>query len=351
MNQTYIRNILYTAAALLLVLTVIYLSKPGDLSSPEEENPNDKAESFFRSQSDSDGYSVDPYYLEGAKTLFSPDGRFLNFEEIFERAKKGELNLVSELWALRRQCPEGSTREQCHEYIKAFLKNEFSEADANRLIGMLSNYLKYEEAMVNLDTTSKSFSNYEKYEQVKQLRRKIFSKEDADLIFGLEESTAEFSFNRKNFLEETKNLKSDERIRLYNEFRKKSFGPYYDAVITREPKFDRFETEMELRQSEYSKLPLKEREIKEKEIRIQYFGKDGNERMEKVLQEIKEEEEKISKLEVEEKKLLAKNPNLSTEEKERKLMELRTTVLGSKELAEEYSRRIEYERSLKNQSE
>lgn len=350
MNQTLIRNTLYTLSAFVLILVVIYLAKPNEFASSEEANPNDKAESFFRNQSEDEGYTIDPYYLEGAKTLFSADGDFLKFEQIISRAKTGELNLVSELWTLRRQCPEGSTREQCHEYIKAFLKNEYSEADANRLIQMLTNYLKYESAMVDLDTTSNSFSNYEKYEKVKELRRKIFSKEDANLIFGLEEATADFSFNRKNFLDETKNLSADERIRQYDAFRKKSFGNYYNALVAREPKFDRFETEMELRQQELSKLSPKDRENKEKEIRISYFGKDGNERMEKVLREIKEEEEKISRLEQEEKKFLNQNPNLSATDREKKLMEMRSEILGSKELAEEYSRRIEYERTLKNQS-
>lgn len=58
---------------------------------------------------------------------------------------------------------------------------------------------------------------------------------------------------------------------------------------------------MDLRQIELSKLSSSDRENKEKEVRIRYFGKDGNERMEKVLKEMKEEEEKISKLQVEEK--------------------------------------------------
>lgn len=346
MNVKNLRYLSYGIGALLLVYIIFRTFSPNTMESTNDENPNDKAESYFRTQSD--GFSVDPFYLESAKTIFTADGQFLRFEDILSRAKSGELNLVSELWNLRRQCPEGSTREQCHEYIKAFIQNEYSGEDAKRLIGMLSNYLKYEEAMVQLDPTSKSYTNQERYEQIKQLRRKYFAKEDAELIFGLEEATADFSFNRKNFLDETKNLKADERIRLYEDFRKKSFGTFYKAVAAREPKFDKFETEMDLRQNELSKLSGTERETKEKEVRIRYFGKDGNDRMEKVLKEMKEEEEKISKLQVEEKNLLKAYPNLSESEREKKLMELRVQTLGSKELAEEYSRRMEYEKTLKN---
>ncbi|MCG6151822.1 lipase secretion chaperone [Leptospira bandrabouensis] len=346
MNLKIFRYLSYVLVAILLLYIVYRIIGPSELETSNEENPNDKAESYFRTQSD--GFSVDPFYLESAKTIFSPDGQFLRFDEILSRAKSGELNLVSELWNLRRQCPEGSTREQCHEYIKAFLQNEYGGEDAKRLINMLSNYLKYEEAMVHLDPSSKSYTNQERYEQIKQLRRKYFAKEDAELIFGLEEATADFSFNRKNFLDETKNLKADERLRLYEDYRKKSFGNYYNAVVAREPLFDKFENEMDLRQAELSRLSGSERESKEKEVRIRYFGKDGNDRMEKVLKEIKEEEEKISKLQGEEKNLLKNYPNLSESEREKKLMELRIQTLGSKELAEEYTRRMEYEKTLKN---
>ncbi|MCT8333329.1 lipase chaperone [Leptospira sp. 85282-16] len=346
MNLKIFRYLSYVLGAILLLYIVYRIIGPKELEISNEENPNDKAESYFRTQSD--GFSVDPFYLESAKTIFSPDGQFLRFDEILSRAKSGELNLVSELWNLRRQCPEGSTREQCHEYIKAFLQNEYGGEDAKRLINMLSNYLKYEEAMVHLDPSSKSYTNQERYEQIKQLRRKYFAKEDAELIFGLEEATADFSFNRKNFLDETKNLKADERLRLYEDYRKKSFGNYYNAVVAREPLFDKFENEMDLRQAELSRLSGSEKESKEKEVRIRYFGKDGNDRMEKVLKEIKEEEEKISKLQGEEKNLLKNYPNLSESEREKKLMELRIQTLGSKELAEEYTRRMEYEKTLKN---
>ncbi|GBF42589.1 hypothetical protein LPTSP2_18790 [Leptospira ellinghausenii] len=346
MHTKYLRFVSFGAIAIIFVIVIYQFTKPNDFGPSNEENPNDKAESFFRTQSD--GFSVDPFYLESAKSIFSPDGQFLHFDEIIAKAKSGDLNLISELWNLRRQCPEGSTREQCHEYIKAFIQNEYSGEDAKKLLNLLTNYLKYEEAMVQLDPSSKSFTNAERYEQIKQLRRKYFSKEDADLIFGLEEATADFSFNRKNFLEETKNLKADERIRLYEDYRKKSFGNYYNAVVSREPQYDKFETEMDLRQNELVKLSGTERESKEREVRIRYFGKDGNDRMEKVLREMKEEEERISKLEIEEKNLLKNYPNLSNAEKEKKLMELRIKTLGNKELAEEYTRRLEYENTLKN---
>ncbi|TGL09825.1 lipase chaperone [Leptospira levettii] len=346
MHTKYLRFLSFGAIVIVFVIVIYQFTKTNEFGSSNEENPNDKAESFFRTQSD--GFSVDPFYLESAKSIFSPDGQFLRFDEIIAKAKSGDLNLISELWNLRRQCPEGSTREQCHEYIKAFIQNEYSGEDAKKLLNLLTNYLKYEEAMVQLDPSSKAFTNAERYEQIKQLRRKYFSKEDADLIFGLEEATADFSFNRKNFLEETKNLKAEERIRLYEEYRKKSFGAYYNAVVSREPQYDKFETEMDLRQNELTKLFGAERESKEREVRTRYFGKDGNERMEKVLREMKEEEEKISKLEIEEKNLLKNNPNLSNAEKEKKLMELRIKTFGNKELAEEYSRRLEYENSLKN---
>ncbi|MDF3819333.1 lipase secretion chaperone [Leptospira sp. 96542] len=345
MNKKNIRISLYLLGAAFVITISILLFSKEKTDYVESENPNDKAESFFRTQSD--GFSVDPYYLESAKSMFSPEGRFLKFDEIIDRARRGELNFVSELWALRRQCPTDYTREQCHEFIKAFIQNEYSGKEADHLTKLLTNYLKYEDAMIQLDPGSKSYTNMERYEQIKKLRRNFFSKEDAELIFGLEEATADFSFNRKNFLDDTKNLKGDDRIRKYEDYRKKTFGNYYDSIVAREPSYDRFETEMELRQNELAKLNGSERDNKEKEIRIRYFGKDGNERMEKVLKEMKEEEEQISKLETEESNFMKKNSNLSKEEMDKKLLELRIKMLGSKELAEEYGRRLEYENTLK----
>ncbi|GBF50334.1 hypothetical protein LPTSP4_18590 [Leptospira ryugenii] len=328
---------------LVILLGVSYMN-PSRQESESEENPNEKAISYFQNQED--GFFVDPFYLESAKSIFTGEGGFLSYEEIISKAKSGELNLIFELWNLRRQCPEGSTREQCHEYIKAFLQNQYSAEEAKKLIQMLTNYLKYEEAMANIDTSSQSYTNQEMYDTIKQMRRKFFSKEEAELIFGLEEATAEFSYNRKNFLEETKNLKAEDRLKSYEEFRKKTFGQYYKAIAEREPKYDKFETEMELRRNELTKLSAQERDTKEKEIRIRYFGKEGNERIEKVLKDMKEEEERITKLEKEEANFLKNNPNLSASERDKKLLEMRTQALGSKELAEEYGRRLEYEKTL-----
>ncbi|TGN20767.1 lipase secretion chaperone [Leptospira idonii] len=349
MNRKLILILLSSLSALVLILILIKVfSGSPEQTQNEEENPNDKAQSYFSSSGD--GFEVDPYYLESSKNLFQPDGRFLRFDEIMDRVRSGEINLVSELWTLRRQCPEGSTREQCNEYIKAFLKNQYSEEEAKHLMTLLNGYLRYEEAMVQFETP-KDISNQEKYELVKNFRRKFFSNDDANLVFGLEETTAEFSFNRKQFLDETKNVSGDERIRQYDQFRKKTFGNYYESVQAREPKFGKFETEMELRNIELSKLDSSQRDTKEKEIRIRYFGKDGNERMEKVLKDMKEEEEREKKLAKEEEEYLRKNPNLPEKEKEKKLLEMRTQILGSKELAEEYTRRQEYEKNMKELTE
>ncbi|TGN10478.1 lipase secretion chaperone [Leptospira ilyithenensis] len=336
-------------ALLFLAFYLFYrLFTQAQIATSSERSENDKAKSYFSQASD--GFEVDSFYLESSKNLFQSDGGFLRFDEIMARARTGEINLVSELWTLRRQCPEGSTREQCNEYVKAFLKNEYSGDEANKLISLLNSYLRYEEAMSHYELPANA-SNEEKYELVKTFRRTFFSRDDADFVFGLEEATADFSFNRRKFLDETKNVSGDERMRQYENYRKKTFGDYYDSVSAREPKFDRYETELELRNNELAKLDPTAKESKEREVRTRYFGKDGNDRMEKVTRELKQEEEKENQLAKEEAEFLRKNPNLKGDEKNRKLMELRTQVLGSKESAEEYSRRKQYETEMKNLSE
>jgi len=298
----------------------------------------DAPENFFTSPFSSSDGSMDTM----ESSLFQPDGNFLSFFEVMAKARSGEISLVSELWALRRQCPENATREQCKSLLISFLQKEYGTEDASKLIELLEKYYSYEEELSKRDFASKA-NLEDKYDRIKELRRQIFSKEDAELIFGLEEAQVEYQFAGKRFLEETKKLSGEERVKQYEIFRKKVYGNYYPVVLNREPAYDRYTMELELRSIELEKLPLEKREEKERELRIRYFGKEGNQRMEKVAEDLRKEREREEKLLQLEKDFLQKNPRLSDKEKEARIFDLRVQTLGGKDAAEEYSRRREAE--------
>ncbi|MGQ2870920.1 lipase secretion chaperone, partial [Leptospira santarosai] len=44
--------------------------------------------------------------VDTSRRIFDENGNWLSFDELLRYASTGEINLVSELWALRKECPE-----------------------------------------------------------------------------------------------------------------------------------------------------------------------------------------------------------------------------------------------------
>jgi len=279
-------------------------------------------------------------------SLLSPEGAdifdeddLLGYEELMAAARTGKISLVSELWRMRRKCGTDDI-EKCDEQLRAFLKGKFRFPDNEKLIALLDKYILYEKTMRQFKMPD-NVTSQQKYALIREQRRKIFGDEDASLVFGLEEAKAVFSFQYQDFVKASAGQKGDVRIAKYEEMRKKAYGSYYDAIVAAEPAFNRFETEMALRDTDLAGAGAGKDALVQS-VREKYFGTEGAARMAEVDKQLAQEEARERELEAAEKKFLSENPSMSTEEKEKRLIELRIKYLGADE-AEAYARRKKLE--------
>ncbi|MCE9500054.1 MAG: lipase chaperone [Leptospira sp.] len=272
---------------------------------------------------------------ESAGSLFD-DGNTLSYNQIMDLAQKGKLDLVSELWKLRNKCGEEMSLEKCHLMIAAFLNSHYPDPQNKHLSRMFSNYLQYEEDMKNFKINP-DLNTRERLAILNKKRSQIFGEKDAKLIFGMADSRLEFAEALSNFLNSTKNQPGAIRVKSYEKLRRDIYGDYYNGVMENESKFDQYQMETTLRENDIKKSGDESKPMV-REMRVKYFGKDGADRLEKVDEEIRERENRYSKLKSEESRIIAENPSISQEEKQKKLNDLRVKILG-KEEAEEYSRR------------
>ncbi|MDV6236622.1 lipase secretion chaperone [Leptospira ellisii] len=331
-------------AAVLIALVWFVFFNP---SSGSKGSSSDSDAEFTLQRSESGEWVLNQAVVDTSRRIFDENGDWLSFDELIQYASTGEVNLVSELWALRRQCPENSGFEQCNEIIRAFIADHYSGKDAEYLMKLFSGYLKYETVMREYELPDK-LNRAEKYELVKRKRREFFSENDAKLVFGMEEAEETFRDSLGGFLKETESLSGDKRMERYDEFRKNVYGQYYNTLKTREPKFNTYETEMFLREKELEKMNLSDKTGKTRSIREKYFGKDGADRIDAVYKEIEEREKKEKSTQNEEADWIRKNSNIKGDAREKALMEIRIRNLGPEE-AEEYSRRLKYEEEIKKQ--
>lgn len=321
------KKLILTAAAaiLLLVAAILILGRGGKTDFSGTGLPDEQFESWSLLS------------VSGAD-IFDEDD-MLGYEELMAAARTGKISLVSELWRMRRKCGSKDI-EKCDEELRAFLKEKFKFPDNEKLIALLDKYITYEKTMRQFKMPD-NLSSQQKYALIREQRRKIFGEEDAALVFGLEEAKAFFSFQYQDFVKATAGQKGDARMAKYEEMRKKTYGAYYDAITASEPAFNRFETEMALRDADLAGAGAG-KDAMVQNLREKYFGQEGAARMAEVDKQLASEEAREKELEAAEKKFLAENPNLSAAEREKRLMDLRVQYLGADE-AEAYARRKQLE--------
>ena len=261
--------------------------------------------------------------------------------ELVEDLKSGRVNFTWEVWALRRKCPEEYTAIQCDETIYKFLDTKFTSPDKEKMKELFKAYFQYEDEARKMEFPP-NITFQERYEILKNRRRDIVGQEKADLFFGMEEAQVAFIPALKNFMDSTNNLPGPERVKKYEELRKKTYGSYLEAVTGREDSFDHYQTEISLREKELAGLSAEEREKKMTALQTKYFGKDGAERIAAANKELAAQNKKISDYEKAEQEFLSSNNGISDKDKAQKLKELRVKMLGEED-AESYSRQKLFE--------
>ncbi|MCB1190590.1 MAG: lipase [Leptospiraceae bacterium] len=340
MNKKII--IIFTLSFLLILLFLLY--KGGTDSSKKVVKANitedGKPVSNFRENE----FPFMPMALyphqEYESMLDSTD--FINYDEFMEGIKTGKRNFVWEIWALREKCPADYTLDHCNHHILGIIEQNYSSPIKEELKRIFTAYFKYE---LNIRETGigKSQGEFtERYQDLKKIRREFFSDEDANLVFGMEEAQIEFMEAAANFAKESEKLTGAEKVKKYETLKKQIYGAYYDAMVEREDKYQNYQTELNFKEEDFKNLSETEKTQALRSIQEKHFGKEEVERM---LAEAKKEEDlrleqenKIKEYESKEKEFLSDNENLSPEERDKKLSELRESILG-KEEAESYINR------------
>lgn len=338
MNQKVLMYGGLAAIVILLAFTAWYLGQ--DKSGPGAATalPDHKFENWDAPIADPAGLS------EEAQSLFG-SVEVLTYEDLLRAVKRGDVSLVSELWALRRQCPDEMERYDCNIRIRQFIMDKFAPPGNEQLVELFTKYLKYEEEMSRFKMPD-DLSLKEQYMLIREKRRELFGSEDAQLVFGLEEAKADYAVSFKGFTEKTAGMSGDDRMAAYEQMRREAYGDYYDSVIAREPKFSKYETEVSLRDTDLSGLAGDARSAKMSELRTKYFGKEGAQRMAAVDAQIAQRDSNLADYKQIEADFLANNAELQGEERDAKLLELRVKHFGQEE-GEAYSRREKYEQAMR----
>lgn len=319
----------------IIALVVFLVWEPGS-SGKDFGFDEDESQDFRIVQNESGEWVIHPQIVATSRDLYK-DGEWLSYDEILKYAASGELDLVSSLWELRRKCPTDYSPEQCNDLVKAFLLEQYPGTSGERLLGLFRSYLNYE-TMLREFEQPRGKDPEEIYEMIKKKRREFFSEQDAKMIFGLEEAEKDYQFGYNQFLSETKNLSGDKRLARLEEYKKGVYGNYYNTINKREPKFNKYETEMFFKEADLNKLSASERDPQVRAIREKYFGKDGADRIEKVYKEIEAGKAREAETDREEQAWLKANPGARSEEREKALSAIRVRILGAEE-AEQYGRR------------
>ncbi len=305
----------------------------------KDDSGNSKKSKFSLSSGDKDNSNIFPLGSSDSgngESVFGNESA-IPYGEFLDKLKTGEINFVWEVWAMRGKCPENLGPEQCDNSILAYIDSHYSPPENETMKNLFRSYFRYENEIRQMEINP-NMSFEERYDILKKKRREILKNENAELIFGMEESKVEFMDASKNFINNSKKMSGSDRVKNYEALKKKVYGSYYDHAVQREDKFDNYQMEISLREDELSKLSPQEKDSKIRNLQDKYFGKEAAEQIRKAQAESAEQDKKIADYEKKAEEFLSQNGNLSEKQKEEKLKEMRTQLLGADE-GEAYVRR------------
>lgn len=264
------------------------------------------------------------------------DNSFPNSGEFIDALRIGKVNFIWELWALRDKCSPEITMIQCNNMILGWIDEKFPPPGNEEVKKLFRQYFEYEAEMVRKEKKQGLFDD--SYEEIKKMRREFFKNEEAELVFGMEEAQVDFMKESREFIERSNKMSGEDRVKQYESLKKKVYGNFYDSMVSREEKYDHYQTELYLREKDLSSLSSEQKETQIRKIQEKYFGKEGAERIAKVQKEEEEFKKKIADYDKKEADFIKENASLKPEDLQKKLTEFRVQNLGAEE-AEMYARR------------
>jgi hypothetical protein len=342
------RKVIALIAVLLILSLGVYFSfgkKTTTTKKTDEQSENIRGNGMTPTDNNLYPMGIPTDIWDSALSNFDGKGK-KNYDELIDGLRTGEIVFTWEIWSLRRNCPPEFTGPQCDATLIAYLDKNYNSPEREKLKELFESYFKYEAEVRTLQVPENATFE-ERYEILKNKRRDLLGKEKTELLFGLEETQVSFIEASQNFFTSTKNLPPSERVKKFDELKKKVYGGYLQAVEKREDPFDRYQTELELREKEFIGLSVEDKEKKLYSLEVKYFGKEKADLMAKTRKEEQDYTSKIENYKKIEEDFLKSNSGLKPEEKERKLKELRIKHLGEEE-AESYKNRLQFEEETKN---
>ncbi len=335
MDKKRIQIIAGVAALVLISVTVYFLAFSG----------GQKNQQVLKAENWDAPFPTSKEMIDEVFAMFEEEDMPPTFDAFLKGLESGEINFVWKIWELRRQCPPDMDRYQCNSRIIAYLQRKYPGSGGERLAGLLKRYLNFEEIM-SATRMADDLTMRQRYDIMRKKRGEVFHADEEALVFGMEEAKMDLADRSAAFIKDTAGKSGEERVKAYEEMRKKTMGPYYDAFIKDEPSFDRYETELVLRDTDFGKATPQEQQAMTNAIRVRYFGEAGAARMAAVEKDLAAADENIKKYEDAEAKFLKDNASLSAADREAGLKKLRIQYMGPEE-AEAYTRRRQYEESMK----
>jgi hypothetical protein len=278
------KKIIIISGILLILLIILYKG----LTNPQKQAPVKNVST----SSSNDKFSLIQGALSPNQDYKSALNSFdsINYDEFMDGIRSGKRNFVWEIWALRKNCSKNSSLEDCNQNILEMIEknNNYSSEAKEELKRIFTSYFRYENEIRNYGNLKSKKNFSKKYNALKMKRREFFTEDDARLVFGMEESQVDFIDASANFIKKNKKLTGTEKVLKYDTLKKEKYGAYYDAQIKREDRYQNYQTELDLMQSDLKNLPENGKAQKIRSILEKHFGKKEAER---IFREAKKEEE------------------------------------------------------------
>ena len=221
------------------------------------------------------------------------------------------------------------------EAIKEYLYSIMPENEAEKLFAIYKMFVEYE---LNMSKKLNAWGNPKNSEdalsmlrKMHEYRRKFFGKELADALFGADTKAKEYPLRRSKILHDGSLYAQDkeEKLKRLNE---DMWGDEANAVENIPEPYTKYKEKLQLFSKDMSEMTDEDRSTKVREIRDSMFTPEVVERLEGVdkqiaLEKVNEENYYSSE------ELIKNDPNLTDEEKTKKIYELQNEMFSSEAAA------------------
>lgn len=166
--------------------------------------------------------------------------------DLITQAKQYDLNLVELFDEVRNRCLPEWDRAACNTMTRQFLQERTPDNGKDELLAVFDQYVAYEDhvasqrALQGLDLEST-------YQTLRQLRSLYFDPEVRAWLFGPEDARMTYEFSLRDFMaNDALKLPALARLQALEKLRQAALGDYYPLFVSREPRVDYYQLQLEV---------------------------------------------------------------------------------------------------------